>query len=91
MPFLYNGVYWGHLVLSIYDVIVSKKLYNGEVKQDFFGWGNKFHLLPFPLWAQKTNLGETHFESILSHGQSSKILLNYTKTVSQGIKNERVL
>ena len=28
--FLYNGVYWGHLVLSIYDVIVSQKMYNGE-------------------------------------------------------------
>ena len=27
MPFLYNGVYWGHLVLSIYDIIVSQKLY----------------------------------------------------------------
>ena len=25
MPFLYNRVYWDHLVLSIYDVIVSQK------------------------------------------------------------------
>ena len=28
--FLYNGVWWVHQVLSIYDIIVSLKLYNGE-------------------------------------------------------------
>ena len=27
MPFLYNGVHWDHLVLSIYDVLSIKKVY----------------------------------------------------------------
>ena len=61
--FSYNGVYWVDLMLSIRDVIVSQKPYNGEWKKHFFGrdnnftcslcakkhlWGNTFWVDPFP-------------------------------------------
>ena len=64
--FLYNGVYWVYLMLSICDVIVSQKRYNGEWKKHFFGRGKNF----IRSLCTKNIFGQMPFESILSQSQS---------------------
>ena len=39
--FLYNGVYFDRLKLSVSDIIVSQKGSNGDGKLQFLGWDSK--------------------------------------------------
>ena len=67
--FLYNGVYWVHLLLSICDVIVSQNRTVESKSSISLGGCYKFYLLS-SVFGHNIIFGQIHFELILSHDQS---------------------
>ena len=92
MPFLYNGAYWNYLVLSIFDVIVSRKTVQWRIKVTFLWVGQQISLALLSSLRSENKFGaNTFWVDPFPWTVISKILLNYTKTVSQGIINKKVL